>query len=107
VDTIKAIDVPAFKNISEENPDVSVLDVRRPAEWDKSHLQGAKHFPLDFINEHMAEINPSKEYILYCRTGYRSTIASSILKARGYHHLTGVIGTFEEMKLQDMPMGVV
>ena len=104
VNEINAIDVPTFKNILEKDPDISILDVRKPDEWDKSHLVAATHFPLDFLNEHMAEINPAKEYYLHCRTGYRSTIASSILKARGYHHLTGVIGLFDEMKTKGMPM---
>lgn len=104
VNEINAVDVPTFKNILELDPGISILDVRKPDEWDKSHLIAATHFPLDFINAQMAEINPAKEYYLHCRTGYRSTIASSILKARGYHHLTGVIGTFEDMKVQNMPI---
>lgn len=101
---IKTIDVATFKAILEKEPGIAILDVRKPDEWEKSHIDTAIHFPLDFINEHMAEINPSKEYYMHCRSGYRSTIASSILKARGYHRLTDVIGMFDDMKAQKIPM---
>lgn len=104
VNEVKSIDVPTFAETQKNNPDIAILDVRRPAEWNKSHIATASHFPLDFINEHMSEINPSKEYYLQCRSGYRSTIAASILKARGYNNLVDVIGSFEEMA-QEMPMG--
>lgn len=104
VNDIKAIDVPSFKATYEKDPSINVLDVRKPDEWEKTHLATATHFPLDFINDHMAEINPSTTYYLHCRSGYRSTVAASILKARGYHHLITVLGLFDDMKAQKMTM---
>lgn len=105
VETIEAIDVETFKKKQKENPEIEILDVRRPTEWKISHITTARHFPLDFINDHMSEINPSHTYYVHCRSGYRSTIASSILKARGYNHLVDVIGSFEDMISEEMPMG--
>ena len=104
VHEINAIDVPTFNEVLKNDPSINVLDVRRKTEWDKSHLCAATHFPLDMINEHMSEVNPSKQYYIHCRTGYRSTMAASILKARGYHHLVDVIGNFDDMKEEKMPM---
>ncbi|MEO6130646.1 MAG: MBL fold metallo-hydrolase [Saprospiraceae bacterium] len=104
VHKIDILDVPAFKHALDEHSDISILDVRKPDEWDKSHLASATHFPLDAINEHMAEINPITTYYLHCRSGYRSTVAASILKARGYHRLVGVLGMFDDMKAQGMEM---
>ncbi len=104
ISEIKSIDVPAFKNMYESDPDISILDVRKPGEWEKTHIATANHFPLDFINEHMAEIKPTEKYFVHCRSGYRSTIASSILKARGYHNLVDVIGSFDDMKAIQFPM---
>lgn len=95
---IKSIDVSSFKKNYEQDSSISILDVRKPDEWEKSHIQTAQHFPLDFINEHMSEILPGNTYYLHCRSGFRSTIASSILKARGYHNLIDVIGNFDEIK---------
>ncbi|MDQ3018083.1 MAG: MBL fold metallo-hydrolase [Bacteroidota bacterium] len=104
VHEIQSIDVPTFKQHLTEHPEINILDVRKPNEYEKSHLTSAHHFPLDFINAHMAEINPSSTYYLQCRSGYRSTITASILKARGYHHLIDVIGAFDDMQAEDMPM---
>ncbi len=101
---IKSIDVGEFKNQYEQDPDISILDVRKPDEWEKSHISTAQHFPLDFINEHMSEILPGNTYYLHCRSGYRSTIASSILKARGYHNLVDVIGSFDDIKANVFPI---
>lgn len=103
INEIESINVETFKNIQENDADISILDVRKPDEWDKSHICTATHFPLDFINEHMSEIKPAETYFVHCRSGYRSTIATSILKARGYHHLIDVIGAFDEIKSK-MPM---
>ncbi|MFZ1676489.1 MAG: rhodanese-like domain-containing protein, partial [Saprospiraceae bacterium] len=101
---IKSIDVGEFKNQYENDPDISILDVRKPDEWEKSHISTAQHFPLDFINEHMSEILPGNTYYLHCRSGYRSTVASSILKARGYHNLVDVIGSFDDIKASVFPI---
>lgn len=104
VSEIHSIDVSAFKQLYDKNPGISILDVRKPDEWEKTHITTAKNFPLDFINQHMSEIFPDKTYFLHCRSGYRSTIASSILKARGYHNLTDVIGNFDDMKAIQFPV---
>jgi rhodanese-related sulfurtransferase len=63
--------------------EISVIDVRKPSEWEAEHVEDVTNFPLDFINDNMAELNPDKTYTVHCAGGYRSMIASSILKARG------------------------
>src|SRR5687767_11754372 len=107
ISEIKAIDVATFNSIREQDPEINILDVRKPNEWNKSHIGTASHFPLDFMNEHMHEINQGEEYYLHCRSGYRSTIAASILKARGYHKLVDVIGNFEDIIAEEMPSGAI
>lgn len=105
VQEIRSVDVRTFNSLREKDPDMHILDVRRPNEWKVSHIPNAHHFPLDFINEHMAEIEPSQEYYLHCRSGYRSTIAASILVARGYPKLVDVIGSYDDIMAEAMPMG--
>ncbi|MDP5120759.1 MAG: MBL fold metallo-hydrolase [Spirosomaceae bacterium] len=63
--------------------EINVIDVRKPSEWEAEHVEEVTNFPLDFINDNMAELNPDKTYTIHCAGGYRSMIASSILKARG------------------------
>lgn len=69
---------------------LDVLDVRKPGEFEAEHVDRSVTFPLDFINDHMGEVEVGKKYYLYCAGGYRSVIASSILKSRGIHDLANV-----------------
>ncbi len=62
--------------------DVSVLDVRRNLEWADSHIVGAVHIPLHELRARMTEILPGQIWV-HCRTGYRSSVAASILAAAG------------------------
>ena len=50
--------------------------------------------PLDFIDEWTGTLSKDKEYHIHCAGGYRSMIAASILKKRGYHQLVDVAGGF-------------
>ena len=67
------------------------------------HLENAQHFSLDFINEKMNEVSKDKMYYVYCAGGYRSVIAASILKARGFDKLIDVAGGFGAIKKTDLP----
>ena len=61
---------------------VTVLDVRRDLEWAESHLGGAVHIPLHDLLTRLDEV-PSGEVWVHCRSGYRATVAASILDAAG------------------------
>jgi rhodanese-related sulfurtransferase len=80
------------------NPTLSAFDVRKKSEYDSEHVIGVENLPLDFLNENMAQINPDKTYYLHCAGGYRSMIAVSILKARGFENLIDVDGGFAAIK---------
>jgi len=95
VDTIETIYAPAFAE--KYNDKMAVLDVRKPSEFGSSHVETAQNFPLDFINQTMNEINKDTEYFMHCRSGYRSTVAASILKARGYTKMVNVQDKFDEI----------
>ncbi|MCB0557709.1 MAG: MBL fold metallo-hydrolase [Lewinellaceae bacterium] len=103
VDTIESIYADEFVRRFKAQPGMKVLDVRKPGEWDAERLEASEHFALDFINDKMAEINRETEYYLHCRSGYRSTIAASILKARGYDKLINVQSSLEEIIAAGMP----
>jgi rhodanese-related sulfurtransferase len=53
---------------------------------------------LDFLNDHLSEFPIDKEFYLFCAGGYRSMIAASILKARGYNNVINVNGGFAAIK---------
>lgn len=88
VDNLETITAHEFAECYNEK--LNVLDVRKPNEYEAEHIKTAQNFPLDFINTHMTEIDKKNEYHLHCRSGYRSTVAGSILKARGFEKLINV-----------------
>ncbi|HYB45829.1 MAG TPA: rhodanese-like domain-containing protein, partial [Streptosporangiaceae bacterium] len=59
-----------------------ILDVRRNLEWAESHIDGAIHIPLHELPGRLAEV-PEGELWVYCRSGYRASMAASILDAAG------------------------
>lgn len=97
VDTINRI---TAKQLEETiDPDKAVIfDVRKKSEYLSEHLVGAINVPLNEINNHLAEFPKEKKFILHCAGGYRSMIAASILKQRGWDNFADVIGGFSEIK---------
>jgi glyoxylase-like metal-dependent hydrolase (beta-lactamase superfamily II) len=75
-----------------------VFDVRKKSEFDSEHVEGAINVPLNRINEHLAEFPKDKPFILHCAGGYRSMIAASILKARGWDNFVDVESGFNGIK---------
>ena len=101
-DNLESISAETFaKRIN--NEDINILDVRKDGEYKSSHLENAQHFALDFINTKMNEVSKDKTYHIHCAGGYRSVIAASILKARGYHNLVDIAGGFVAIKKTDLP----
>jgi hydroxyacylglutathione hydrolase len=66
---------------SGEGP-VVLLDVRRESEWQTARIDGAVHIPLHDLGERMAEI-PAGEVWVHCMSGYRASVAASMLDAAG------------------------
>lgn len=104
LDAIHSIDVPTFKTIFDDNPNINVLDVRKPGEYEKQHIIDAQNSPLDFIYENYNKIDKDKTYHIHCAGGYRSTIAASILKSKGYDKLVNVQVRFSDMAAAGLPM---
>ncbi|MEL7163236.1 MAG: rhodanese-like domain-containing protein, partial [Bacteroidota bacterium] len=68
----------------------NVLDVRKEAEYTNGHLSAAHNLPLSQLNAHMSELDADETYYLHCGSGYRSTIAASLLQARGFRKVVNV-----------------
>ncbi len=79
-----------------------VLDVRKPAEFLSHHLMDVENFPLDYINNHMERIDRKNTYYLHCKTGFRSMVAGSILKARGFN-VVDIKGGWESIEKTAIP----
>jgi hydroxyacylglutathione hydrolase len=80
-----------------------IFDVRKPDEYTAEHVEGAVNTPLDYLNEHLSEIPKDETVYLHCGSGYRSMIAASILKARGWEKLVDVDGGMKAIAETDIP----
>ncbi|WP_179320933.1 MBL fold metallo-hydrolase [Winogradskyella helgolandensis] len=101
VETLDSVSVKEFAERAKANS-INILDVRKDGEYLSSHIVDAQHLSLDFINEKMNEVSKDKTYYVHCAGGYRSVIAASILKARGFTKLIDVDGGFEAIKETDL-----
>lgn len=97
IDTVDSIAVQQLTARMNSTPG-KLLDVRRNSEYNTEHVAIASNFPLDTINSHMSELHREEQYFVHCASGYRSVIAISILKNRGFQHLTNVEGGFNALK---------
>ena len=75
-----------------------VFDVRKPGEFDAEHIENVPSTPLDFLNEYITEFPKDRDFYLHCAGGYRSVIAASILKARGFDNVIDVAGGYGAIK---------
>lgn len=86
--------IPAEEFIGHYKSGYKTLDVRKPGEYESAHLKNAVSQPLDFIYDWMDSVDKSNPYMIHCAGGYRSMIAASILKAKGFQDLTDVQGGY-------------
>ena len=102
VDTIDEISPVDFARTAKEK-DVNLLDVRKVSEYESQHAEGAIQFPLDFINGSLDELDRDEKYYIHCAGGYRSVIASSILRKNGFSNLVNIKGGFNELLKTELP----
>jgi len=77
-----------------------VVDVRKEVEFADGHIKDAVNIPLSNMRDpaSMANIEDTDNLYLHCGSGYRSTIAASLLKRQGIHNLRNVLGGWEKIK---------
>ena len=73
----------------DSNPDIRLLDVRTPSEYETAHIPGAYNVPLDLLGEHGREIrsNVDVPVVLICQSGQRARRAEEALRAAGMPNL--------------------
>jgi len=96
IDTL--LSVTAEFLAQEIHKDAIVFDVRKPGEYEAEHIENVPSTPLDFLNDHISEFPSNKDFYVHCAGGYRSVIAASILKARGYSKVIDVAGGYGAIK---------
>ncbi len=103
VDATRRMTVAQLEELVSKGQGPVIIDVRKRSEYDSEHLLDAVNIPLKEINEHLAEFPKDKKFVLHCAGGYRSMIASSILKQRGWDHFADIVGGFDALKESGLP----
>jgi hydroxyacylglutathione hydrolase len=88
-----AMDIPFDQNLV-------VIDVRKEAEYGSGHIKDALNIPLTELSDpgSMADLDDKHNMYVHCAGGYRSVIASSLLKREGFHNLRNVVGGWGKIK---------
>ena len=102
LESVHSISAAQFESEYAANRD-RVFDVRKPGEYQSEHIDGAHHAPLSSLNRHLAEFPDTSPFYLHCAGGYRSMIASSMLKARGIHNMIDVQGGYAAISETQIP----
>lgn len=102
-DILTSITPEEFESKYKEGP-IHVVDVRKPSEFEGSHVKGAETYPLDFILGNLSKLDKNQPHFIHCAGGYRSMIASSILRKAGYNDLIDVQGGFGKIKNTSVPL---
>ena len=83
---------------------LQIVDVRAPAEWQAGHVAGAVHLFVADIPDRAMELDRSKPTAVYCDSGYRASIAVSLLKQRGFECVSNVPGSWQAWKSANLPI---
>ncbi|MFB3906005.1 MAG: rhodanese-like domain-containing protein [Acidobacteriota bacterium] len=94
----------AVQDIYSGREKVSVLDVRTNAEWATAHIPGALHVPLPELMTGAKERVPEGPLAVYCGSGYRASLAASLLLREGVDQVKNILGSFNAWRARGYPV---
>jgi glyoxylase-like metal-dependent hydrolase (beta-lactamase superfamily II)/rhodanese-related sulfurtransferase len=90
---VTQISVAELRRKMQEEPDLQIVDVRRPGEYESGHVPRARLAPLSELQiDPLDELDPARPVAVICAGGYRSSAATSLLERRRFQHLFNVTG---------------
>ncbi len=98
----------AYEMIQENkgNPYFVLLDVRTPGEFSESHIDGAVllNFQSPDFKTKVQELDKNKTYLVYCRSGMRSSSCADTMKAMGFTKVYNILGGIMEWERRGLPL---
>ncbi|MCW3085711.1 MAG: putative protein yrkH [Bacteroidetes bacterium] len=98
VDTVESISANNLAARINSNPELNVLDVRKPGEIEGGMVAGAQHICLSKLKKELHTLDQSQHYFVHCAGGYRSMMAASIMKRNGFEKVTNILGGMGKIK---------
>ena len=84
----------AFGERAREVGDLQIVDVRNPGEAAAGMIPGAVNIPVGQLPDRVGELDPDAPTVVYCAGGYRSSVAASLLRQRGFGDVSDILGGF-------------
>jgi len=85
---------PAMDERMRDMSDLQIVDVRNPGEAAAGMIPGAVGIPVGQLPERLAELDPARPTVVYCAGGYRSSVAASLLRQRGFGDVSDILGGY-------------
>ena len=101
ISTLKSVSATSFVDTLKVNK-INILDVRKVSEYNNNHIEASQNKPLSNIKNELDDIDKEGDIYVHCAGGYRSVIAISILKQKGFKNLIDVAGGFGAIKKSDL-----
>ena len=102
---IPQITAQDFVELQEKEPgQIEVIDVREPAERSTGAIPDSVGIPLGELASRTGELDRGKLLVVHCKGGYRSSIASSVLRRAGFQNIANLIGGFDAWKTAGLPV---
>lgn len=92
INQVMQISVDELHSQLEEKANLQLIDVRRPAEYQNGHVPSAVNIQLAYLERELSKIDTQKPTAVICASGYRSSIATSLLARHGFNKLYNVVG---------------
>ena len=89
--TIEQVSVEEVSELTQTEKFIQLIDVRRVTEYANGHAYRAWNYPLDTLSRNLDKLHPNSNAYVICQSGYRSSIATSILENAGFmvYNVTG------------------
>jgi glyoxylase-like metal-dependent hydrolase (beta-lactamase superfamily II)/rhodanese-related sulfurtransferase len=85
----------AFQVRIADVPGLQIVDVRNPGEVNLGIIPGAVNIPVGQLPARLNELDPSAPTVVYCAGGYRSSVAASLLRQRGFADVSDILGGYQ------------
>jgi len=102
IDHVQRISAQALSEQNQQAP-LAIFDIRKISEFQSEHLEAAINIPLNDLEQQLDRLPKDQAFVVHCAGGYRSMIAASLLKKKGYQNFVDVIGGFAAIKETSMP----
>ncbi|HZT41764.1 MAG TPA: rhodanese-like domain-containing protein [Chthonomonadaceae bacterium] len=95
--SFKIVTAEEVQTRQQANPDLLLLDVRTPEEWEEHHIPSATLLPMDTLIDRLEELDPERETIVLCEHGLRSqSVAHYLVTQAGFRDVASMEGGMSE-----------